>query len=96
MPERVREARPFRDEPPAPPSESPAETPDPEVVAAKQEQANQVITRSSAPSTASSTPSAATTSRRYPARSTCGRHGQWNTRDLRGQDDHAANELSQT
>jgi hypothetical protein len=40
MAERVREARPFRDEPPAPPSETPSEPPDPEVVAAKREQAN--------------------------------------------------------
>ena len=39
--ERVREARPFRDEAPAPPPAPPVETPDPEVVAAKREQANQ-------------------------------------------------------
>ena len=39
--DRVREARPFRDEPPAPPSETPPEPPDPEIVAAKREQANQ-------------------------------------------------------
>ena len=39
--ERVREARPFRDEAPAPPSAPPVEPPDPEVVAAKREQANQ-------------------------------------------------------
>jgi hypothetical protein len=39
--QRVREARPFRDEPPAPPSEPSGEIPDPEVVAAKREQANE-------------------------------------------------------
>jgi hypothetical protein len=40
--ERVRAARPFRDGPPAPPSGAqPAEPPDPDVVAAKREQANQ-------------------------------------------------------
>ena len=37
----ARTARPFRDEPPAPPSAAPGEAPDPEVVAAKREQANQ-------------------------------------------------------
>ena len=37
----ARAARPFRDEPPAPPSAAPGEAPDPEVVAAKREQANQ-------------------------------------------------------
>jgi hypothetical protein len=38
--ERLRGARPFRDELPAPPSAPPAEPPDPEVIAAKREQAN--------------------------------------------------------
>jgi hypothetical protein len=38
--ERVREARPFRDELPRPPSASPGEPPDPEAVVAKREQAN--------------------------------------------------------
>jgi hypothetical protein len=37
---RVREARPFRVEPPAPPGKTHAESPDPEAVAAKREQAN--------------------------------------------------------
>jgi hypothetical protein len=36
-----REARPFRDEPPAPPCGPSGEVPDPEIVAAKREQANQ-------------------------------------------------------
>src|SRR5262249_22743900 len=39
--EPMREARPFRDEPPAPPSPPSGEVPDPEIVAAKREQANQ-------------------------------------------------------
>ena len=39
--DRAREARPFRDQPPAPPSVSPVETSNPEVVAAKREQANE-------------------------------------------------------
>jgi hypothetical protein len=39
--EPAREARPFRDEPPAPPSAPSGEVPDPEIVAAKREQANQ-------------------------------------------------------
>jgi hypothetical protein len=38
--ERLRGARPFRDERPAPPSTPPADPPDPEVIAAKREQAN--------------------------------------------------------
>lgn len=38
--ERVREARPFRDELPRTPSASPEEPPDPEAVVAKREQAN--------------------------------------------------------
>jgi hypothetical protein len=37
---RIRDARPFRDELPGPPSASPKEPPDPEAVAAKREQAN--------------------------------------------------------
>jgi hypothetical protein len=37
---RGREARPFRDEPPVPPAETRGESPDPEVIAAKREQAN--------------------------------------------------------
>jgi hypothetical protein len=37
----VREARPFRDEPPAPPAPPSGEVSDPEIVAAKREQANQ-------------------------------------------------------
>jgi hypothetical protein len=38
--EPMREARPFRDEPPVPPSAPSGELPDPEIVAAKREQAN--------------------------------------------------------
>jgi hypothetical protein len=40
-PERTREARPFHDEPPAPPSAPPGEAANPDVIAAKREQAGQ-------------------------------------------------------
>jgi hypothetical protein len=38
--ERVRDARPFREEPPTSPSSPPGEAPDPEILAAKREQAS--------------------------------------------------------
>jgi hypothetical protein len=74
--ERVREARPFRDELPRPPSASPEEplTRRPSPPSASKRTG--VITRSSAPSTPSCTQSAATRLRKYPARSTCGRRGR--------------------
>ncbi len=88
----ARAARPFRDEPPTPPSAAPGERPTRGSSPPSASRPTKTITRSSARSTPSCKLSAATTSARYPARSTCGRPGLI----FEAKTISAANELSQT